>query len=247
MIDERQEIIKAHNAHQAKQDQLEEESLKPRQLKGTDLTVAEDKAKAKLDKFVAGGEKSKGFSDSPLRLYTDPEKRGVFVDAVTKIQAINDHISTDKLTDLVITATSHVGTDDTAKSESLNGHTGRNGARYTVVGHDLAKNVVIVIGKGDSQTTLHVPRDTFKDIQRLRHESFDQIADKLKKEKDKPKTDYKALVPPLSPTGRVIVDTAGEKAGEVQKKLQEGAKITKEKLTQGREWLRQKYKEKGLD
>ena len=168
---EQQAIIKQHNTESAKHDEQERKDLTYTPLKGQDRTEAKETVDTKLATYVKDP-KHAFMKASPLRLYNTPEKWTDVREAVLAVKAINPKISTEKITDHVLTMMTHLEEGDKAKSQSANGHEGAKGSRFLVIGEDLARNPVVALGAGNSGIRLHIPKDTLNDIKRLKDESY---------------------------------------------------------------------------
>ena len=120
---EQQSIIKQHNTEVAKHDEQERKDLTYTPLKGQDRTEAKETVDTKLATY-AKDPKHPFMKASPLRLYNTPEKWTDVREAVLALKAINPKISTEKLTDHVLTMMTHIEEGERPRARAPTGMRG---------------------------------------------------------------------------------------------------------------------------
>jgi hypothetical protein len=83
----------------------------------------------------------------------------------------------------------------------LNGHTGKDGAYFDVVGHDSNKNPVIHTASGH---TISLPKSVFKAVIDLKNDSYEKAkeeAEQKKKDEERTKTNVGKVLNMVVPEG----------------------------------------------
>ena len=197
-VDRYKATVAEHKAAQTRADADEKAALKPRYHNDTELTKATSAIDDKLTTYVKAGDKHPLVKNSVLRLAKDedgapdPKKLASIRDTILEVHAHNrtgnNAVPLDKVTDGVVTAISHLGSDREGKGQTANDGSGPTASRFRVVAKDVNGNAVVAIGVGDKAMILHMPQSALNEIKRLKKESYEDQAAALKKDQEKHKS-----------------------------------------------------------
>lgn len=184
---EQEDVIKKFREDQKKADEKEEQALKPRYLRDTELQRAEQTITEKIKDYKDS--KDPSIKNSPLRLINDDKKLAPIRDVILEVHAHNrtgpNSVPLEKVIDGIITATQHLGTDKEGKAQTANEGEGPTASRFRVIAHDLSGNPVVMIGVGNKAMQLHMPQSALNEIKRLKGESYAAENKTLQEDKDK--------------------------------------------------------------
>lgn len=212
------DVLRRYEQQETSDRAAERNDLKPVYKHGEAAKEEADNITTSLKGVVDN--KGPAFVAGPLRKYDTEEKQKPIRDLVSVVAAHNRRVPLDVVTNAVLTSVTHLGDDDVAKKETMNGQVGENGSRFKVVGRDVNQNPVIVVGTGDNQVKLNLPQQSLNTIKRLKKESW-QMADKEDKEAAKKEASKKAaagretkLSDIVSPPGALFTKEQREKYPE---------------------------------
>jgi hypothetical protein len=152
------------------------------------------------------GHSAQILAGSPLRYMEGDQSRAITeIARAIKVNNNSRVVDARQAYDIAVDITRHipdtVGGKELPKEKVLNGHTGKDGAYFDVVGHDSNKNPVIHTASGH---TISLPKSVFKAVIDLKNDSYEKAkeeAEQKKKDEERTKTNVGKVLNMVVPEG----------------------------------------------